>query len=519
MTLLYCFKKTLLFALFTLSLFPLTTTALTKISASNQSFVFVRIILPDIDLAKGAIMKFEMCKDDINTSYFKDVNSYQYNITGLTTVFKVPLTSGINYGKISFNSPFFRKSYNTADAITSHSTLNNSLYTFEKGDSISICITADDVRFSGKGNEKYNCVKRLNDQDHSKVYSLGNPIPADINKDELIQVYFEKEHLFYQQKLNILTEYKSQLSMEIYLLLSADLWGEYNDRLTTVLYSKSVPYRKRSNDWYNIVERAYSDLRKKLDTNKYGKDILVRSYKYCDFLYKRKRLETILKSMPDGEYYNLNYSFKELFDRIEGQYIGRLNDKLILLSFLTELNSRTDINLYFTSAIEEMGENNFRSTMQKLANLTSGSAYPFELSDENGRVHKLNDFRGKVLIMDFWFTGCSGCLTLAEHMKPIIASYKPNSQVVFITVCVDKDKKTWLKSLKEGKYSSRDELNLYTGGSGSDHPLVTHYNVKGFPFLLIISKEGKVLSTAPPRPSKNVAGSSEAFKDLINKNL
>lgn len=507
MSLPYFFKKTLLLVLFAIVLFPLATEARLENSKPDQSFVFVRIVLNNNDMAKDATITFEMCINDINTSYSKDLNVYQYPLNGPITTFKVPLNSAINYGTINFSSS------------SPHPSLHKSLYLFEKGDSIVIHINADEITFSGKGNEKYSCLTKLNQKDHGEVYNLGNPITPDMQQGELIQSYFDKEHLFYQQKLEILTRYRHQLGDEIYFLIGADLWGAYNDRLTTVLYSKSIPYRKRANKWHDIVEKAYQDLQSKMDTNKFSRNILLRSYRYCDFLYKRAKFATILTSRPEGQYYNLNYPFKGVFERIKDKYKGIINDKLILISFLAERNRRSDINQYYINAIADISENNFKAALQTLAELSSSNAFPFELSDEKGTVHKLSDFSGKLLIMDFWFTGCSGCSALAEQMKPIIASYKKNPNIVFVTVSVDRDKKTWIKSIREGKYSSPHELNLFTDGLATNHPMVRHYKITGFPFLLIISKKGKVISTAPPRPSKNIPDSDNTFKEFINQYL
>ena len=71
---------------------------------------------------------------------------------------------------------------------------------------------------------------------------------------------------------------------------------------------------------------------------------------------------------------------------------------------------------------------------------------------------------------------------------------------MFITVSVDKDQATWKQSILSGKYSAAHSINLFTDGQGDQHPLLKFYNYHGFPQLLVIDKQGKIISANPPRP-------------------
>ncbi|MFS4474601.1 TlpA family protein disulfide reductase [Chryseobacterium sp. T20] len=137
--------------------------------------------------------------------------------------------------------------------------------------------------------------------------------------------------------------------------------------------------------------------------------------------------------------------------------------------------------------------------------------YPFVLVDSTGRKNQLKDFKGKVVILDFWFNGCGGCRQIAPIMEELEKEYK-DKNIKFISVSIDSDKDIWLKGI--GKYSSKSSLQLFTEGLETKHPLVKFLNPRGYPFLIAIDPEGKLIGP-PPDPRRDVA----TFKRFINANL
>lgn len=138
-------------------------------------------------------------------------------------------------------------------------------------------------------------------------------------------------------------------------------------------------------------------------------------------------------------------------------------------------------------------------------------AYPFELKDTLGYVHRLADFKGKTLVMDFWFTGCAGCVHVArmlrEQVKP---HFEGDSSVVFIAASLDVNFLQWKRSIRGGLYTSEGQVNLFTNGMGATHPIYKHYGFSGAPQLLVIDPEGYVVS-------KSVTYNSKELISLINE--
>jgi cytochrome c biogenesis protein CcmG/thiol:disulfide interchange protein DsbE len=65
-------------------------------------------------------------------------------------------------------------------------------------------------------------------------------------------------------------------------------------------------------------------------------------------------------------------------------------------------------------------------------------AADFDLIDINGEHVKLSDYKGKVVILDFWATWCPPCKKALPHLQEISSEY-PGNGIKVIGVSVDRD--------------------------------------------------------------------------------
>ncbi len=87
--------------------------------------------------------------------------------------------------------------------------------------------------------------------------------------------------------------------------------------------------------------------------------------------------------------------------------------------------------------------------------------------------------------------------------------------VVFISINADKSRDTWLQSLKGRLYASPLSVNLNTGALGFKDPVIHHFDVQGYPTVVMIDKNGKI-AESPGFPSLDNA---KRLENLINKYL
>lgn len=113
----------------------------------------------------------------------------------------------------------------------------------------------------------------------------------------------------------------------------------------------------------------------------------------------------------------------------------------------------------------------------------------FELVDEKGNTVHLSDFKGKMVLLDFWASWCGPC---REEMKSLHRIYDEikGDDLVFISISLDVDKAKWLKAL------AADNIPWVAlwDKEGFDHSKFREeYGFSSIPFIVLIDKDGKLL--------------------------
>jgi cytochrome c biogenesis protein CcmG/thiol:disulfide interchange protein DsbE len=115
-----------------------------------------------------------------------------------------------------------------------------------------------------------------------------------------------------------------------------------------------------------------------------------------------------------------------------------------------------------------------------------GSAAPqFSLKDINGKEVSLSDFKGKVVILDFWATWCGPCRSEIPDFIALQKKYGGKGLQV-IGISVDKDKNALSKFYKDNGMNYPVAL--------TDGAVESKYGgIRGIPTTFIIDKSGKIV--------------------------
>ncbi len=119
---------------------------------------------------------------------------------------------------------------------------------------------------------------------------------------------------------------------------------------------------------------------------------------------------------------------------------------------------------------------------------------PFTLTTTSGEEITKSQLKGKLTLIDFWFTGCKGCIQLNPYLLTIEKQFQGNPNIQFVNVSVDEDKEKWTSSLMQKKYTTANGISLFTSGMGMNHPLLKNYLITSFPALLLFDNYGRSIS-------------------------
>jgi len=110
----------------------------------------------------------------------------------------------------------------------------------------------------------------------------------------------------------------------------------------------------------------------------------------------------------------------------------------------------------------------------------------FALKNTTGDIVKLSDYKGKVVLVDFWGTWCPPC----RRMIPVLSS--------FVNKC-GKEGVVLIGIHSSGNSPGPAAIDDFAGKVGVNYPMLlgtkeveNAYGVKGFPSLFLIGRDGQV---------------------------
>jgi len=116
--------------------------------------------------------------------------------------------------------------------------------------------------------------------------------------------------------------------------------------------------------------------------------------------------------------------------------------------------------------------------------VVAGDTAPeFTITADNGQKVSLPDFKGKLLVLNFWASWCPPCVQETPSLSQFAAAYAPKG-VVVLGISVDKDEKAYRGFLQ------RFKPNFLTAREFQIHE---DYGTFMYPETYIINSKGKVL--------------------------
>ena len=115
-----------------------------------------------------------------------------------------------------------------------------------------------------------------------------------------------------------------------------------------------------------------------------------------------------------------------------------------------------------------------------------GKPFPdFTLTDLSGTTHSSESIKGKVVVINLWFTACAPCIHEMPELNKIVGAYKENEDVLFLAFALD-PKSRVDKFLKKHKF----DYNIIPD---SQEYVTKKLNPPGYPTHIVLDKNSNVI--------------------------
>lgn len=284
---------------------------------------------------------------------------------------------------------------------------------------------------------------------------------------------FVESHKYYYRMADWNQRLSGPGNMAIFQGVTAELDSNYYDFLKMMDFSDERMMNKPG--WFKIVFTAMEEME------------------------KQGLIEVSLDNYFDV------YAKRISNEKMRSRFMYELLNHTLEMGYSDDFPANLEIARKNISDVEVMAllpplEQRYGELKEKNALVVRGQKAPeFEVVDVKGKGYKSSDFAGKVMILDFWFTGCLPCKAEMPYFEQM-AKDMAGEDVCFLSMSLDTEGTlldTW-KNMVESKEGPVYYLNV---PGGFKAPLPAAYLIRGVPRIIIVDKEGNIVDAYAKRPS------------------
>lgn len=133
-----------------------------------------------------------------------------------------------------------------------------------------------------------------------------------------------------------------------------------------------------------------------------------------------------------------------------------------------------------------------------------GMAPPqFSAPDREGKIFEPGQYKGKILLIDFWAAWCRACRIENPQFVELYQEFNDRGLEI-VSISQDRDQATWEKAIK------KDGVGIWRQVQDKDESISELYSVSSLPQNVVLGKDGKILA-------KNV--NAEQLRELLSTHL
>lgn len=211
--------------------------------------------------------------------------------------------------------------------------------------------------------------------------------------------------------------------------------------------------------------------------------------------------EYALPSTSDSRKQELSLQFQQLQtdQNVAVRQLLTKNTDVLLSAFLVTYFDE-DIETYYDlfEAIERALKDKYADNqfVQHVASKVKTSLGPgrmapdIEMKDPDGRVRKLSDLKGSVVMIDFWASWCRPCRMENPNVVRLYHKYHDKGFDIY-SVSLDKNRADWLRAIDQDGLvwpNHVSDLNGWTSSGGAT------YGITSVPNTVLVDRQGRIIA-------------------------
>ena len=129
-----------------------------------------------------------------------------------------------------------------------------------------------------------------------------------------------------------------------------------------------------------------------------------------------------------------------------------------------------------------------QAAVDKALKLQPGQPAPeFTLDDLHGQPVSLSQFKGQVVLLDFWASWCGPCIGALPDIRRL-KKETADLPVVFLNLSIDRDEAAWREAIDEHQIKG-----VHVRASGWDAEVAESYQVRSIPSYYLVDSRGLIV--------------------------
>ena len=131
-----------------------------------------------------------------------------------------------------------------------------------------------------------------------------------------------------------------------------------------------------------------------------------------------------------------------------------------------------------------------------------------DLKLNNNKTVKISDFKGKVVLLDFWYLSCYPCLKAIPDLIKLQKEFKDDLVIIGINDVDDQEFIT--------EYFKKKEVNYFSTYK-TDKNFSKSLNINAHPTIMLYDKQGKLIHTDTGYSKTGMRTLKRAIKNALRK--